>query len=81
MDHEKYKIIVKDAVKVYSLKNSTLCGGKNESYKIAVKGVSFGVEKGTVFSLLGTNGAGKSTIFKMLTGNVYPSMGEAYIQG
>ena len=33
------------------------------------------------FGLLGVNGAGKTTIFKMLTGEVAPSVGDAYVQG
>jgi len=35
---------------------------------VAVKGISFDVEKGTVFSLLGPNGAGKTTTVEILIG-------------
>src|SRR5438045_9453574 len=41
----------------------------------AVKGVSLRVEKGTVFGLLGVNGAGKSTIIKMIVGHLRPTRG------
>ena len=34
----------------------------------AVKGISFGVKRGEVFSLLGVNGAGKSSTFNCLVG-------------
>ncbi|KAL0281552.1 UNVERIFIED_CONTAM: hypothetical protein PYX00_002501 [Menopon gallinae] len=34
----------------------------------AVDGISFGVKSGECFGLLGLNGAGKTTVFKMLTG-------------
>jgi ABC-2 type transport system ATP-binding protein len=34
----------------------------------AISGVSFGVSKGEVFTLLGINGAGKSSTFKCLVG-------------
>jgi ATP-binding cassette subfamily A (ABC1) protein 3 len=34
-----------------------------------------------VFGLLGVNGAGKTTTFKMLTGDIIPSEGQAYIYG
>ncbi|MCG8380460.1 MAG: ATP-binding cassette domain-containing protein, partial [Proteobacteria bacterium] len=34
----------------------------------AVDGVSFSVRQGEVFGLLGANGAGKTTVIKMLTG-------------
>lgn len=47
----------------------------------AVKGISFKIEKGECFTLLGANGAGKTTTFKMLTGDILPSSGSAYIKG
>jgi ABC-2 type transport system ATP-binding protein len=47
----------------------------------AVKGVSFGVERGEIFGFLGPNGAGKTTTIKMLTGLISPSGGEAYLFG
>lgn len=45
----------------------------------AVRMVSFGVEQGEVFALLGVNGAGKSTTFKILTGEVEPTRGNVRI--
>lgn len=39
------------------------------------------ISKGEVFGLLGTNGAGKTTMFKMLTGEITPTYGEFYLQG
>jgi ABC-type Mn2+/Zn2+ transport system ATPase subunit len=49
---------------------------------VAVKDVSFGVPAGQVFGLLGTNGAGKSTTFGMLSGELAPSGGgDAFITG
>jgi ABC-2 type transport system ATP-binding protein len=47
----------------------------------AVKGVSLRVPKGTVFGLLGVNGAGKSTIIKMVMGHLRPTRGEINILG
>ncbi|CAM5092065.1 unnamed protein product [Eretmochelys imbricata] len=43
----------------------------------AVKDISLGISRGECFGLLGTNGAGKSTTFKMLTGDITPSGGRA----
>ena len=47
----------------------------------AVDGVSFSIKKGEIFGLLGTNGAGKTTIINMLTGVTSPTGGEAFIDG
>ena len=41
----------------------------------AVKGVSFHLDAGEMISLIGANGAGKSTILRALTGLVHPSAG------
>ncbi|XP_045485140.1 phospholipid-transporting ATPase ABCA1 isoform X2 [Pieris rapae] len=47
----------------------------------AVKGVSFSVQKGECFGLLGVNGAGKSTTFKMLTSSECPTRGRIFGNG
>ena len=47
----------------------------------AVKKISFGLEFGECFALLGVSGAGKTTLFKCLTGEVDPSTGELTING
>eukprot|EP00871_Galdieria_phlegrea_P003781 jgi/Galph1/4403/GphlegSOOS_G3101.1 len=46
---------------------------------VAVNGVSLAIDEGHLFCLLGHNGAGKSTIFNMLTGVLKPSSGDALI--
>lgn len=40
---------------------------------LAVERISFGLQFGECFALLGVNGAGKSTTFKSLTGDVLPT--------
>ncbi|MEF8874692.1 MAG: ABC transporter ATP-binding protein [Candidatus Thermoplasmatota archaeon] len=47
----------------------------------AVKGVDFSVEGGEVFCLLGSNGAGKTTIIKILIGLLESTGGTALING
>jgi ABC-2 type transport system ATP-binding protein len=47
----------------------------------AVSGVSFDIGRGEIVGLLGHNGAGKTTIMKMLTGYLEPSGGQIRIDG
>ena len=47
----------------------------------AVKNVSLSVPRGSVFGLLGVNGAGKSTIIKMVMGHLRPTAGEIRVLG
>jgi ABC-2 type transport system ATP-binding protein len=49
--------------------------------KIVVDNISFSVKKGSIFGFLGTNGAGKSTTIKMLTGLLLPSQGKISVCG
>ncbi|XP_070083080.1 ATP-binding cassette sub-family A member 10 isoform X3 [Equus caballus] len=49
--------------------------------KIAIRNVSFCVNKGEVLGLLGHNGAGKSTSIKMITGDTEPTAGVVVLQG
>jgi ABC-2 type transport system ATP-binding protein len=48
---------------------------------VAVKRVSFEVERGDIFGFLGPNGAGKTTTIKILTGLIKPSGGTARLFG
>jgi ribosome-dependent ATPase len=47
----------------------------------AVDRVSFSIRKGEIFGFVGSNGSGKTTTMKMLTGLLQPSQGEALIFG
>ena len=47
----------------------------------AVDNVSFSIERGEIFGFLGSNGCGKTTTMKMLTGLLEPSEGEAWLFG
>ena len=48
---------------------------------VAVDDVSFSIGKGEVVGLLGHNGAGKTTIMRMLTGYIEPTEGSVVIDG
>src|SRR5690606_36181425 len=47
----------------------------------AVRDVSFEIERGEIFGFLGSNGCGKTTTMKMLTGLLPASEGEAWLFG
>jgi ribosome-dependent ATPase len=47
----------------------------------AVDRVSFTIERGEIFGFVGSNGSGKTTTMKMLTGLLAPSAGEALLFG
>ncbi len=49
--------------------------------KDAVRDVSFEVEEGEIVGLIGANGAGKTTVIKMLAGIIHPSSGRARVLG
>lgn len=49
--------------------------------KKAVNDISFSVERGDALAIFGKNGAGKSTILKMMTGVTYPTAGEITVNG
>ena len=47
----------------------------------AVKGVSFEVHEGEVVTLIGANGAGKSTILNTVSGLLHPRSGSILFHG
>lgn len=47
----------------------------------ALNGLSFNVEKGQTVGIIGTNGSGKSTILKIITGVLTPTTGEVKVDG
>lgn len=55
----------------------------NPKYEIkqAVKSVSFNIEEGEMVGYIGSNGAGKSTTIKMLTGILTPTSGKVLVNG
>jgi ABC-2 type transport system ATP-binding protein len=65
------------------LNNSIRVQGLQKSYKKlhVLKGVDFEVKKGSIFALLGSNGAGKTTIVKILTTLLRQDSGTATVNG
>ncbi|WP_226065260.1 ABC transporter ATP-binding protein [Kaistella polysaccharea] len=65
-------IIVNNLIKTY---------GKKTEKVLAVDDVSFDVNPGEIFGLIGPDGAGKTSIFRMLTTVLLPDFGSASIEG
>jgi len=63
-------VVVKNLVKTY---------GKEQT--VAVDNVSFSVGRGELFGLIGPDGAGKTSIFRMLTTLLLPDGGSASVDG
>ena len=47
----------------------------------ALNDLSMNVPKGSIYGFVGKNGAGKSTILKMITGVTYPTSGDIIVNG
>lgn len=59
------------------------CAGLSKSYgkAEALKGLDLAVPAKSIFGLLGPNGAGKSTTMKLLTRQIAPTSGQAWVAG
>jgi len=74
LDPATQVLLVKDVHKSYT------CQSGNGIVH-AVRGISYAVGEGEVFGLLGVNGAGKTTSFKMMCGQLDPSAGSVHVKG
>ncbi len=82
-------IEVKDVQKVYKLydrlrdrmKEAFGIGKKVHKLHYALNGVNLSIYKGETVGIIGTNGSGKSTILKIITGVLTPTSGEVHVNG
>ena len=97
MDHiyisdEPAMIEIRNVTMQYNMANDRICNLKEYIIKrlknrleiakfTALDDVSFSVHKGEVLGLIGHNGAGKSTILKVISGIVRPTKGSVEIHG
>jgi ABC-type multidrug transport system ATPase subunit len=56
-------------------------GTKTSGKRPAVNGVSFEVEEGSIFGVIGPDGAGKTTLFRMLVSLLVPDRGRLRVDG
>lgn len=89
-EKENCAITVQDVTKIYRLYDKPIDRLK-ESLSLTHKGyhkdfyaldkISFTVEKGQTVGIIGTNGSGKSTILKIITGVLTPTEGSVKVEG
>lgn len=89
-EKKEYAISVQDVTKIYRLYDKPIDRLK-ESLSLthkeyhrdffALSGISFTVEKGQTVGIIGTNGSGKSTILKIITGVLTPTSGQVKVEG
>lgn len=76
---EPCSVSVVELHKEFRVNNKLSCfGGRT---LVAVDNLSFCVERGECFCLLGANGSGKSVTFKTITTQITPTSGEIHIVG
>jgi ABC-2 type transport system ATP-binding protein len=79
-----FAIDVQDLSKVFPRRTQRrlpFAPARAEAALQAVDGLSFTVDRGSIFGLLGPNGAGKTTTLRILTTLTKPSSGEARVMG
>ncbi len=90
MEDKKIAIEVKDVEKVYKLYDKqsdrmkeAFGFGKRKKHKehYALNGVSLDIYQGETVGIIGTNGSGKSTILKIITGVLNPTSGYVKANG
>lgn len=72
-----YKLYRNDRARFLSLFSRKIRYKENR----AINGISFTIDKGEGVAFFGRNGAGKSTILKMITGVSWPSSGDIIVNG
>eukprot|EP00126_Sphaerothecum_destruens_P010030 Sdes_comp20661_c0_seq1m15977 len=81
VEHEEARVLNPNGF----LKDTVLLKHVRKEYphfkKVAVFDMSFGVQPGECFGLLGTNGAGKTSCLRTISGDLYPTSGDAFIDG
>lgn len=68
-------------MKSIEVHNLTKTYGRKKEKVLAVDSVSFDVNDGEIFGLIGPDGAGKTSIFRMLTTVILPDSGTALLNG
>lgn len=89
IEKNEVAIAVKDVRKIYKLydkpqdrvREALGLGKKSHKLHYALNGVSMNIYRGETVGIIGTNGSGKSTILKIITGVLNPTEGEVVVDG
>ena len=90
MEEKKLAIEVNHVKKIYKLYNRNIDRVKEAfgfrrkaNYKLhyALNDVNIQIRQGETVGIIGTNGSGKSTILKIITGVLNPTEGEVHVNG
>lgn len=89
MEERAVAIDVRDVRKIYKLyekpsdrmKEAFGIGKKKAKLHYALNGVNMQIRRGETVGIIGTNGSGKSTILKIITGVLQPTEGEVKVDG
>ena len=68
-------------MEILKVENLTKIYGKGSTKVVALDNVSFSVEKGEFFAIVGASGSGKSTLLHILGGVDRPNSGKVFIDG
>ena len=68
-------------MKILEVRNLTKIYGQDDNQVIALKDVSFTVDKGEFIAIVGSSGSGKSTLLHLIGGVDKPTSGDVIING
>lgn len=75
LPHEKITTLKSLFTHFYKLRSKT------HERQVALKNISFMIEEGEFFGIVGRNGSGKSTLLKILAGIYQPTHGKVHVRG
>lgn len=68
-------------MKILKVENLTKSFKNGKKENLVLNSINFEVNEGEIFTILGPNGVGKTTLIKLMTKLLNPSKGNIYYQG
>ena len=76
-----FKSFTSSRAKLAGLLNGRRYSGNGTQDFVALQGISFELERGKTFGIMGQNGSGKSTLLQIISGIMMPTAGEVNVHG